>query len=103
MILDIFGIRYFFENVFEIGEVIEVVDGVLWFCLLLLMVLDYVNIYVLDDGDGWIIIDIGFDMCKICGIWNDVIVGLLGGKLINRVIVIYFYFDYIGFVGWFVE
>ena len=42
------------------GEAIEVADGILWMRLPLPMKLDHVNIYALDDGDGWTVIDTGF-------------------------------------------
>ncbi len=103
MTLDTPGIRYPFENAPETGEVIEVADGVLWFRLPLPMALDHVNIYALYDGDGWTIIDTGFDTRKTRGIWNDVIAGPLGGKPINRVIITHFHPDHIGLAGWFVE
>lgn len=95
------GLRYFWFEFFVEGEVIEVVEGVFWIWLFLLMVLDYVNVYVLDDGESWIILDIGFVFKCLCVIWEKVLVGLLVGKFVGRVIVIYYYFDYVGLVGWF--
>lgn len=95
------GLRYFWFEFFVEGEVIEVVEGVFWIWLFLLMVLDYVNVYVLDDGDSWIIVDIGFVFKCLCVIWEKVFVGLLVGKFVCWVIVIYYYFDYVGLVGWF--
>ena len=43
------------------GEAIEVADGVLWMRLPLPMKLDHVNLYALDDGEGWTLVDTGFD------------------------------------------
>ena len=43
------------------GEAVEVADGVLWLRLPLPMKLDHVNVFALDDGDGWTVVDTGFD------------------------------------------
>ena len=37
----------------------EVAPGILWLRLPLPMALDHVNVYALDDGDGWTIVDTG--------------------------------------------
>ncbi|MEP5007707.1 MAG: MBL fold metallo-hydrolase, partial [Roseobacter sp.] len=51
------GIRYPWETPPGEGEAIEVADGVLWMRLPLPMALDHVNIYALDEGDSWTVID----------------------------------------------
>ena len=40
---------------------IEVAEGILWARLPLPMKLDHVNVYALDDGEGWTLVDTGFD------------------------------------------
>ena len=55
-------IRYPWPDPPEHGDAIEIADGVLWMRLPLPIALDHVNVYALDDGDGWTIIDTG----KIC-------------------------------------
>ncbi|MEO0682836.1 MAG: MBL fold metallo-hydrolase, partial [Pseudomonadota bacterium] len=42
------------------GEVVEVAEGVLWSRISMPMRLDHVNVYMLDDGDGWTVVDTGF-------------------------------------------
>jgi len=54
---DVIGIRYPWEDPPAEGEAIEVAQGVLWMRLPLPMALDHVNVYALDDGDSWTIID----------------------------------------------
>ena len=46
-------IRYPFEQAPPEGEAFEVADGILWMRMPLPMALDHVNVYALDDGDGW--------------------------------------------------
>lgn len=83
------------------GEAIAVADGVLWMRLPLPMALDHVNVYALDDGDSWTIIDTGFDTKKSRAIWEKLLTGPLTGKPVGRVIGTHYHPDHIGLVGWF--
>jgi glyoxylase-like metal-dependent hydrolase (beta-lactamase superfamily II) len=65
------------------------------------MALDHVNIYALDDGDGWTIVDTGFDTRKSRRIWDSVLSGPLAGKPVTRVLVTHHHPDHIGLAGWF--
>ncbi len=96
------GLRYPWETPPEHGtEAIEVAPGVLWLRLPLPMKLDHVNVYALDEGDHWTIIDTGFGSKKTKEIWGAVIDGPLGGKPVGRVIVTHHHPDHIGLAGWF--
>jgi glyoxylase-like metal-dependent hydrolase (beta-lactamase superfamily II) len=78
-----------------------VAEGVLWFRLPLPMKLDHVNIYALDDGDSWTVIDTGFNTEKTRKLWQEMMAGPLGGKPVGRVIVTHHHPDHIGLAGWF--
>lgn len=95
------GLRYPWETPPDSGEAIEIADGVLWLRLPLPMKLDHVNVYALDDGDGWTIIDTGFDTRKTRAIWQAVLDGPLGVKPVRRVVVTHHHPDHIGLAGWF--
>jgi len=95
------GIRYPWDTPPSGSEAIEVAEGVLWLRLPLPMKLDHVNIYALDDGDSWTIIDTGFDSRKGRAIWGDILAGPLGGKPVRRVLVTHHHPDHIGLAGWF--
>ncbi|MEN8919129.1 MAG: MBL fold metallo-hydrolase [Octadecabacter sp.] len=87
----------------EHGEVTDIADGVLWMRLPLPMALDHVNVYALDDGDGWTIIDTGFDTSKTRAIWETLLAGPLAGKPVRRIIGTHHHPDHIGLAGWFQE
>lgn len=95
------GIRYPWETPPEHGEAIEVADGVLWTRLPLPMKLDHVNIYVLDDGDGWTVIDTGFSSNKGKAIWRALLDGPMRGRPVRRVVVTHHHPDHVGLAGWF--
>ncbi len=83
------------------GEAREVADGVLWMRLPLPMALDHVNVYALDEGDGWCVIDTGLDTRKSREIWDSLLCGPLAGKPVRRVLVTHHHPDHIGLAGWF--
>ncbi len=76
-------------------------EGVLWLRLPLPMKLDHVNVYALDDGDGWTLIDTGFATGLTEEIWTSLLSGPLAGKPVNRVVVTHHHPDHVGMAGWF--
>ena len=95
------GIRYPWETPPAEGEAIEVAPGVLWLRLPLPMALDHVNVYALDEGDSWTIVDTGFSSKRGRAIWDKLLAGPLGGKPVSRVIVTHHHPDHVGLAGWF--
>ncbi|XDA99298.1 MBL fold metallo-hydrolase [Sulfitobacter sp. LCG007] len=93
-------LRYPFEAPPERGEAVEVAEGVLWMRLPLPMKLDHVNVYALDDGDGWTVVDTGFDTRLGREIWESLFAGALAGKPVRRVVVTHHHPDHIGLAGW---
>ncbi len=94
------AIRFPFEAPPENGKMIEVAEGIHWIRLPLPMKLDHVNIYALEDGDGWTLVDTGMNSRKTRGILEGLMQGPLGGKPIHRVIVTHHHPDHVGTAGW---
>lgn len=92
-----------FEVAPKAGEAFTVAPGVLWIRLPLPMKLDHVNIYALDDGDGWTVVDTGLDTKLSRKIWDDLRAGPLAGRPINRVVGTHHHPDHIGLAGWFIQ
>ncbi len=65
------------------------------------MALDHVNVYALDDGDGWTVVDTGFDTRRTRAAWQALLAGPLAGKPVARVIATHHHPDHIGLAGWF--
>lgn len=72
------GIRYPWETPPAEGEAIEVADGILWLRLPLPMALDHVNVYALDDGESWTLIDTGVHSRRSVALWEKILAGPLG-------------------------
>ncbi|MEL7343534.1 MAG: MBL fold metallo-hydrolase [Pseudomonadota bacterium] len=89
-----------FDDTPEPGAVIEVAPGILWARIPIPIKPDHVNIYILEDGDGWTVVDTGLD-AKVCrDAWDGLMDGPLAGRAINRVIVTHHHLDHIGRAGW---
>ena len=97
------GIAYPWAEPPAPGAAIEVAPGVLWMRLPLPMKLDHVNVYALDEGDGWTVVDTGFDSAKSRAIWQMLLDGPLAGKPVTRVIATHHHPDHLGLAGWFME
>ena len=83
------------------GAAVELAPGVLWLRLPLPMALDHINVFALDEGDGWTVIDTGFNSGKTRAIWQAALQGPLAGRPVRRVVVTHHHPDHVGLAGWF--
>jgi len=95
------GIRYPFPEPPKEGEALTVAPGIVWMRLPLPMALDHVNVYALDDGDSWTVIDTGFASKRGRAIWEKLLQGPLLGKPVSRVVVTHHHPDHVGLAAWF--
>ena len=95
------GLQFPFPEPPSEGEAIEVAEGILWIRLPLPMALDHVNVFALDDGDSWTLIDTGFYSKRGVRIWDSLRDGPLAGKPISRVLVTHHHPDHVGMAGHF--
>ena len=82
------------------GEAIEIAPGLLWLRLPLPMALDHVNIYALDEGESWTVVDTGIHSKRAVALWETILAGPLAGKPVGRVILTHHHPDHIGMAGW---
>jgi glyoxylase-like metal-dependent hydrolase (beta-lactamase superfamily II) len=82
---------------------VEIAEGVLWMRLPLPFRPDHLNVYALDDGDSWTIVDTGLDTPGVRAAWAALMTGPLGGRPVRRVILTHHHPDHVGLAGWFQE
>ncbi len=82
------------------GDFRGIAEGVFWVRLFLPFKLDHVNLWLLDDGDGWTVFDTGMDVPDARAAWGDLLGGLLAGRPLRRMIVTHFHPDHLGLAGW---
>ncbi len=95
------GLSYPVETPPEKGGWVEVAPGILWVRLPLPMALDHVNVYLIDEGDSWTLVDTGLHSKKSVAIWEQLLAGPCGGRPVSRVIVTHHHLDHVGMAGWF--
>lgn len=87
----------------EYGQTLEVAPGILWLKMPLPFALDHINLYLLEDGDGWTVIDTGWYGDDVKAHWAETMKGPMGGKPLKRAIVTHFHPDHLGLAGWLAE
>ena len=82
------------------GEPFEVADGVYWLRVPMPISLDHINLWLLRDGDGWVIVDSGLDapLCK--QVWDTVFADFLSPDSVHRIILTHYHPDHIGLAAW---
>jgi glyoxylase-like metal-dependent hydrolase (beta-lactamase superfamily II) len=62
--------------------------------------LDHINLWVLEDGDGWALVDTGIGLASTRDLWQQLFATELGGRPVTRIVVTHFHPDHIGNAGW---
>ncbi|HSK42068.1 MAG TPA: MBL fold metallo-hydrolase, partial [Arenibaculum sp.] len=86
----------------EGGRSIEVSPGVHWVLMPLPFALDHVNLWLLEDGDGWTIVDTGLGS-KTQAHWETLFATVMGGRPVRRVVATHYHPDHVGLAGWLVK
>jgi glyoxylase-like metal-dependent hydrolase (beta-lactamase superfamily II) len=94
------ALDYPFEEINNEGEIVEVTKGVHWLRMPLPFSLDHINLYLLEDGDGWAIVDTGVANTATKDLWEYHFNNILKGKPITKIIVTHFHPDHVGLAGW---
>ena len=82
------------------GETMQVAPGILWLRPALPFRLDHVNLYLLEDGPGYAVVDTGIGDDATRAVWQALLAGPLRSRPITRVIVTHFHPDHVGMAGW---
>ncbi|MDF1749525.1 MAG: MBL fold metallo-hydrolase [Alphaproteobacteria bacterium] len=82
------------------GQMIEVAPGVHWLRMALPISLDHINLWLIEDGEEWVIVDTGFGTAETCDVWQAVFEGPAKGKKPGRLICTHHHPDHFGLAGW---
>ncbi|MBL9096036.1 MAG: MBL fold metallo-hydrolase [Alphaproteobacteria bacterium] len=96
------GLIYPFAAKPEPGKTIEVAPGIHWIRLPLPFQLNHINVWLIEDGAGWALVDTGINSNTTKGLWEQVFAHL-GGRPVTRVIVTHLHPDHVGLAGWLTE
>jgi glyoxylase-like metal-dependent hydrolase (beta-lactamase superfamily II) len=85
------------------GETLRIAPGVEWVRMPLPFALDHINLWLLEDGAGWAIVDTGYAMAETTGRWERIFAERLNGSPVTRIIATHHHPDHIGLAGWLAE
>lgn len=94
---------YPFEAPAADGSVVEVAPGIGWIRMPMPMPLDHINVYLLRDDDGWVVVDTGLNTAEAKGLWERVAGDRLDGLPIKAVLCTHFHYDHAGLAHWLTE
>jgi glyoxylase-like metal-dependent hydrolase (beta-lactamase superfamily II) len=94
------GLDYPFEDVPKPGETIEIAPGMHWARMKMPSRLNHINIWLLEDGDGWTIVDTGLNDEGTQESFEKLFAGPMQGKPLKRLIVTHLHPDHVGLAGW---
>ena len=93
-------LRYEYDFRPDIGEAIDILPGLKWLRLPLPFLLGHINVWLLQDGEGWAIVDTGIFTSATRDAWENVFTQTLGNAPITRVLVTHLHPDHSGSAGW---
>jgi glyoxylase-like metal-dependent hydrolase (beta-lactamase superfamily II) len=91
---------YPFEAPPQRGQTLEVAPGVLWIRMPLPYALDHINLWAIDDGNGWAIVDTGARTDEGVATWRELFSKSSDGRSLTRVLVTHMHPDHVGLAGW---
>lgn len=82
------------------GETVAIAPGVRWLRMRLPFALNHINLWLLDDGPGWTIVDCGYALDETQAAWERIFATELGGRPVQRIVVTHYHPDHIGLAAW---
>ena len=96
------ALEYPFSEPPPVGTTREVAPGVHWLRMPLPFALDHINLWLLEDGDQWVIVDCGISSDATRAAWEQLFAGNLRGRPVGRGVVTHHHPDHLGLAGWLV-
>lgn len=81
------------------GSLTEIKDDIYWARFALPFRLDHINLYVLDKGDSWLVLDTGIGTIETAEAWTALLDGPLSEKPISTILTSHHHVDHIGYSG----
>ena len=96
-----FSLHYpFGKTVPEQGGYMEIRPGIFWLRIPLPGRLDHINLWLLDAGESWTLVDTGLGWLEARQAWERLAADLVRDKPVSRIIVTHFHPDHVGLAGY---
>jgi glyoxylase-like metal-dependent hydrolase (beta-lactamase superfamily II) len=93
-------LKYPFADPPQPGQLLEIIPGIKWLRMPLPMQLNHINLYLLEDDDGWWVVDTGIGLDPTQELWERVFEEELEGKPVKAVLCTHMHPDHVGQAGW---
>src|SRR2546423_495345 len=93
------SLTYVFEGPPARGKALEVVPGVHWIRMPLPYALNHINLWALDDGEGWAIVDTGVRNEETVLVWRELFANSPDQRPLTRVFVTHMHPDHVERAG----
>lgn len=97
------SLAYEFPDTPDTGGTLEVASGVHWLRMPLPFALSHINLWLLEDGDDWVIVDTGLHVEESTDIWQATLSGAMASRKVSRIFVTHMHPDHAGNAGWLQE
>jgi len=94
------ALTYPFDRPPENARAMEVAPGVHWIRMPLPYALNHINLWAIDDGQGWAIVDTGARTDEGVATWRALFSQSTDGRSLTRVFVTHMHPDHVGMAGW---
>jgi glyoxylase-like metal-dependent hydrolase (beta-lactamase superfamily II) len=94
------ALEYPFPDPPAAGTTTQVAPGIHWLRMALPFALDHINLWLLEDVDGWLIVDSGLGNDATRAVWDKVFADRIGEKPVRRVLVTHYHPDHAGNAAW---
>ena len=82
------------------GHARAIAAGVLWLRMPLPFALNHVNLWLLDDDDGYALVDCGYGDATTRAAWQRHFATTLGNRPLRRIIATHYHPDHLGNAAW---
>jgi glyoxylase-like metal-dependent hydrolase (beta-lactamase superfamily II) len=89
-------LTYPFPEVPAPATTVEVAPGIHWLSMPLPFQLDHINLWLVEEEDGWTVVDTGIGNAETRALWEK----LLGNRHVTRVILTHYHPDHAGNAAW---
>jgi len=94
------SIQYPIASPPDVGDAAPLGSGVIWLRLPVPGALRHINVWLLEDGAGWTLIDTGMNVAAAREAWDGPFTAVLGGRPVTRIICTHHHPDHAGLAAW---